>query len=484
MSVAVISYHSLGNAASEAKSVATKLTRYADNLNSVVYKKLSNYSGDYSDNIQTAKMEMKSKMNALREKASAYTNYADDLSELKSRCSDTDRSVKAMVSQLTGQFKAAHEIHNSFVANTINYFLTKVSNSTAAGRWISDGYDQVESVKDYIRQSLKDMWNYEGGKELFEGIAAAVCMGVIGMCMVAGAIAALLAAPAIWPAIVGMAKLILGSIMVVNAYVNGVNESRAYTATINGDPAMGRRLSDENTLQDTIRRETDSQYLHNFAANVDMASVVCGVITSLDGAGKLLKNFYKWTTGSMTELSKLNVKDILTKDNFKEMMKGAKNNLRGAGSSLSANAKNLLSTLKSGGFKALGQSIKSGFGTDLLNNLQKSYADFSSMKGSAGTVANIAGTINNMADGVSPKDFIQTVLKNTTIGRVTTYDSEKGGGILSYNDSPIFITDFTGILDNAKSLVEHDAFKNHTTIDKKLLNKLSENCSVNISALR
>ena len=52
--MAVISYHSLGDAASEAKSVATKLTKYADNLNSAVYKKLSNYSGTHTVNIQTA----------------------------------------------------------------------------------------------------------------------------------------------------------------------------------------------------------------------------------------------------------------------------------------------------------------------------------------------------------------------------------------------------------------------------------------------
>lgn len=449
---------------------------------------MSNYSGTHTGNIQTAKSEISSKMSTLREKAAAYTKYADDLSELKSRCSDTERSVKAMVSQLTGQFKNAHGMKNNPVVNTVNYFLTKASNATAAGRWLSGGSDKAASVKDYIGQSLKDMWNYEGGKELFKGIAWSVCQCVIGVCSVLGAIAKLAAigaaatlGAAFWAMIAGMAGLILGSIMITNAIVDGANESRAYEATVNGDPAMGRRLSDENTLQDTIRRESDSQYLHDFATNVDIVSAVCGIITMLDGAGKLLKNVYKWTTGSMTELSKLRVRDILTKSSLKEMLGGVKSNLGRAEASLSADAKNLMSALKSGNFGAVGEGLKSGIATDFWNNLQKSYADFSSLKSGAGSVKNIAGAVKNLTAGASAKDILSAVLKNVTLAKVTTYDSEKGGGILSYKDSSIFITDITGIFDNVKSLIEHDAFKNHTTLDRKLLNKLSEKCSANIS---
>ena len=169
MSKVTISYSSLKSASSEANQVAKKMTRYANNLNSAVYKKLSNYNGSYTSNISTAKSKSNSKISELKAKSKSYSKYADDLTALKDECLSTDKSVRSKVSQLTASFKEANGIKNSKVKNAINYCLTSFGNSTVAGRWVGNTSDKVTSVKDHITQSLKDWWNYDGGKQLVKG---------------------------------------------------------------------------------------------------------------------------------------------------------------------------------------------------------------------------------------------------------------------------------------------------------------------------
>lgn len=76
---AVISYRSLGEASSEARQVSRKLTGYADSLQRSIVNRLDSYGGSDSGGVTQAKRRTEEKIEQLRDKAQAYTKYADDL---------------------------------------------------------------------------------------------------------------------------------------------------------------------------------------------------------------------------------------------------------------------------------------------------------------------------------------------------------------------------------------------------------------------
>ena len=171
MSTASISYSSLKNAAGEARDVAKKLDKYADSINSTVYKKLNNYEGSWTSNITSARSKANAKISELRTEAGKYRSYANELDDLKTECESVDKAVRSKVSSLTASFKAAHGIKNSVVVNTISYFFTSVGNSSNAGRWLNEQEDRIDAGMDYIKQRIEDWYDYEGGKDFIKGDA-------------------------------------------------------------------------------------------------------------------------------------------------------------------------------------------------------------------------------------------------------------------------------------------------------------------------
>ena len=163
---AVISYISLGEASSEARQVSRKLTGYADSLQRSIVNRLDSYGGSDSGGVTQAKQRTEEKIEQLRDKAQAYTKYADDLSDLQKKCLSTDTAVRSSVSGLTASFKKANGINNNGIVNTINYMLTGLGNSTPAGRWLGNTIDTANSAKDYLKQRIKDWWGYEAENSL------------------------------------------------------------------------------------------------------------------------------------------------------------------------------------------------------------------------------------------------------------------------------------------------------------------------------
>lgn len=467
MSVAVISYRSLDNASDEAKTVARKLTQYADGLQSAVYRKLSNYSGDHTANIRTAENQVERKISALRDKSSAYERYASDLSDLRDRCESTDVAVRRKISQLTASFKSAHNIESNAVSEALNYFLTSAKNSGSAGRWISDQTFETDSIKDYIRQQQEDWWDYEGGKQLVIGRLQALCEIVMGVCGVVLAVAALLASGTVLAVLSAVTGLIASSIATMNGMVNWANEGRAYQETQNGDPAMGRRRSGEDTLQDTLRKETDSKFWHNVASGMDIALIVCTVVSLASGAADLIKNVYKWTSGSMAELKNLRVTDILKKGNLKDIGSNI-------GKSLSENTKKAMKLFSEGKYSDIGKNLLN-FGEDLLSKMKNSYTNFDSLTDGASSLKNVAESVKSLTSG-SLKEILANVTdmaaKNTELFKTTTYDG-KNKGALSYNDDSVNLSDVTGVFDKTGKIFENGASDARPASDRGVAKRLT-----------
>lgn len=447
---AAISYRSLKDAASESKKTASRLTQYADELNRSVYKKLNSYRGDQTDNLETAKSKTNDKITELREKSQAYTVYANDLSNLKNICENTDREVRAMVSHLTADFKTAHGIDNNGIINTINYILESTINSTSVGRWLNNKKDTYESIKKYIKESIEDWWEYNGGREMTKGKLVACLEIALGVIDVVGAIVAIASGVTLLGAIAVVAAVIGGAIAITNGIINYKNEKRAYEETRNGDPASGRRLSNENTLQDTLRKETDSEFWHDFADSMDVVKTVCDVIGLVNAGVQFLGKGYQWLTGN---------KFLGIKNMAPEMWKGITGKLTNLGQSIKGlNLSNLVKDLK----------------TDFVSNLKDAYSV--SQADDAKNLSAFKNWLNLSKDLLNGEGSFGYFFKNIFSNGKSLFSVMENG-----KTENVTVNDFTSLLEKTGEILDSDAFKYQGTIAKDILKRLRETCNINIS---
>ena len=234
MSEAAFSYSSLRDAASDARGVAKRCNAYADSIERTVRDKLDKYNGDWSGDLGTAKRKAEEKADSLRETAEQYQALSDNLNELRDACKRTDRAVRSEVSSLTASFKKAHNIRNSAVINFVSFCLTKWGNSSAPGRWLNVEFDRARAGADYLGQTIKTWYNYEGGRALvtsFLKVAASVVLAVAAV--VSGG-----------PLFVVIAAVVSAAIVAINGLTDLIYEGFAYyCAKYGDDPALGKRFS-------------------------------------------------------------------------------------------------------------------------------------------------------------------------------------------------------------------------------------------------
>lgn len=413
MGTVAISYSSIKDASREAKSVARKLDDYADELVSSVYNKLNRYKGEWTGNISSASTSINNKVNELRTAAGEYETYAADLKDLRDECKETDKTVKSRISSLTASFKEDHGIRNSKVEYAINYFLTSAGNSSAFGRWLGEGKDWIDGGIDYVRQSIKDWFNYEGGKQFLKGIGEALLGAVIAIAGIVGAIAAFGSGPIGW--IVGIAGIVSGAMGLINAATDFTCECFAlYDTWASNDPATGRRTSKLNKLSDVFR-ETDNKFLHDFGKVLDITEFAATAITVVDGLGKLLTKGAKWLTCA-DDLSKLSVKDVLS-------------GIKGRTEKIRYDFKLIEMAFRTDAKDAI-RLLGKGIVTDFFANLKGTFWNFDDLKKGSGSVkamANFAKDI--LADGLDLNDLKKNVIMNG-IGFLPQ-DVNKGGGVLA-----------------------------------------------------
>lgn len=492
MSTASISYSSLKDASNEAKAVAKKLDKYADSLYSNVYKKLNKYDGSWNSNVSTASSKTNAKISELRSEQSRYETYATDLIDLRDECKEVDKAVKSKVSSLTASFKEAHGIRNSKVENAISYFFTGLGNETAFGRWLGGKKDDFDSGMNYLKESIKEWYNYDGGKELIKGVLVGLLEMAIAVLAIASAI--LTGGATLWAAIVLVAGVIGGAIAFVNGCANIANEFAAYSTTQNGDPATGRRRSDVNSLQDYLRSsfifgsDGDTYHYNEFynglATGIDIVNLACTVVTVINSVGKLLKNGFKWATGSSAKVKDITMKQVFSKDTFKAFT-----------SKLKIQFADGLADIKAA-FKYRDWSIVKDFGTRILSdigeNLKAEFWDFGEPKDAVSSIKNMISVPKDLIDGgFNISNIIDVGVSSIVIPAITVFyvngdgDLQIGeGGQLQFDlFDNVVLSDITGIFEKGGKAgkIFNGITGGESIINVDVMDKLSSSCDINIS---
>lgn len=487
MSTASISYSSLKDASNEAKAVAKKLDKYADSLYSNVYKKLNKYDGSWNSNVSTASSKTNAKISELRSEQSRYETYATDLIDLRDECKEVDKAVKSKVSSLTASFKEAHGIRNSKVENAISYFFTGLGNETAFGRWLGGKKDDISSEMNYFKDSIKEWYKYEGGKELITGVLVGLLEVAIGVLAIVGAI---LSGGAL---LVVIAGVVGGIIAVANGVANIWNESKAYSSTKNGDPATGRRRSEINSWQDYLRSsfifgDRGENYHYNefyngLATGIDIVNLACTVVTVVSSAGKLLKNGYKWATGNAAKVKDITLKQVFSKDTF-TAFKGKFADIKAA-----FQARGWASVKDLGGqiFKDFGRNLKGEFFDFFETN-----GDFN-WKGAVSSIKNMLSIPKDiLSDGFTISNIGKIGLTSIVLPGLTAFTvncvdgtiiSGDGGQLQFDFTDKVTVNDITGLFEKGGKIGSSigDLTSSDSVINVDVMDKLTNSCNINIS---
>lgn len=480
MSTVSISYGSIKDSSGEASAVAKKLNEYAGAIEYTVYNKLNNYSGEWSSNLTQAKSNANDKISSLRTMADKYTRYSSDLIDLRDQCEIVDKSVKSKVSSLTATFKENNGIRNSKVENAVSYFFTSIGNSTGFGRWLGDGKDKLKAGSNYLKDSIKEWYNYDGGKELIKGVLIGLLEVAIGVLAIVGAIVTGGALLVIIAGVVG------GIIAAANGIANIYNEGKAYSTTQSNDPATGKRRSKIDTWQDYLRssfifdddgtKYEYSEVYNNSALGIDVVNLACTVVTVVSSCGALLKNGYKWATGNATKIKDISLKQVFSKDT-----------LRG----FSNRFTDIKATFKANGFAAA-----KDFGTRLISdvgrNLKSEFLDFDDAKSSIGSIKAMIGIPKDLIkDGFNISNFIDIGVKSLALPALTAFTVNSTDGVLVTGEGGQMQFDFTdkvtiddiyGIGDKINSkIIGSSIFKDGSTVGSDVVGKLSSVSNINIS---
>ncbi|ROR31756.1 hypothetical protein EDD66_101374 [Mobilisporobacter senegalensis] len=287
MSTLVVSYRDLEDAAKDARKAAALLEEYEETIEEKICKKLKEYSGSWTSNIDVADQLMRDKLVQLRQKQEDFETLAANIETFKNNCVTADNNVKAAIESLSGDFKNTYGIKENIVTKWFNYIGTEIGNGGALGRYLKDIGNTIEAAVTDGIENIKDWYKYEGGKYIIDDIVtvALVTLEVVG---------AVVAIASGVGAIVAIATVIAATMTVANGLTSIYNNSKAYNAMQNENPAWAMRYAGRDTLTEQMRETSDSKFVHNFATGLDVLETSAGLILfAKDGmdALKSIKNF-------------------------------------------------------------------------------------------------------------------------------------------------------------------------------------------------
>lgn len=477
MSTIIVHYDSLEDASRQAEKASKKLEDYAEKLQKKVSRKISDYSGETTGNISSAQDFVDKKIKQLNNKAEAFLNYSRDVDAFTEAARAADKKVASDIEKLSGEFKLSYGIKNNVVTDFFNYFSNKL-NESALGRFLKDCATIVGNAIDKLTASISDWYKYEGGKYIIDGIFAGISIA-LGVCAV---IAAFVMGG---PLIVMLAGVVSGCIAVLDGFADLRNSAKAYQNELGGDPAWAKRYGDLNTFTDTLRKESNSLFIHNFANTIDVVGFAADAISFFYNIKDLGENFM----AVMGEHG--GFKNYITKQYDTFMNSGAilKNALFGSDFAKieAREAIKLFKDSKIAGFKDTvklysnpGNWLKTpverrgmdGYALGLDDFVRISVSEdvtffghvlsqggrrldgiYGLLYGTDRTIENFAVTVNNLKDAIKP-------FKDLGLGGLGSFvgESHLVMGVDGLELKEFSIADFTSAIGDAKDLA--DSFKN------------------------
>ena len=292
MSTLILNYDVLSAVSRNASHLANRVDAYANELTLKVANKTGSVAGVDSSYLSDARYFVNQKIAALKRKRDSFGSFSAQVTALATTAKRVDATVSKMLMSSHEKFLSKHEhLRIDGWKAAIYNWLTDLKNACPLFAMIGDALSCLETEIGSLYGSIKHWYYCEGGKEIFEFVAA------IGGAILAVALF-IITLPASGFFLICAA--IGAAIAVVNAMTNVYTSLQAVHAAHSGDPAWARVYSKQDTLSATLRATNFGNGLMNrlsygFAFAIDAVQTFCAVVGLVYlgvNAIKAIKNYF------------------------------------------------------------------------------------------------------------------------------------------------------------------------------------------------
>lgn len=327
MAEIVLDYSEIKDSSRAAQKVADQCEDYADDLKRKVTKKLGDLKRGGSGNTNSATSYMNAKINELNKKATAFSNFSDDLDNFLNDSAGAKETDKKAAKEIKSYSKIFLDNHGMSVGPITDFFMMLSNtfyNSTEFGQWLKKMNNAWDDFWADAGRDLKYWYQCQGGKHKIRAWASiALTVVAVAALIVAGgafvtAMAALfsaISASAVtlgvaWSALAATAGVVSAVIGVFDAVVNNVYSFRAASED---DPAWAKRYDDINSYSDALKKVRFKDGFMNkltsdWSKLIKGVEIVCNVINIVDMASKGIKFFKNFKDTSAVWKNKGKVK--------------------------------------------------------------------------------------------------------------------------------------------------------------------------------
>lgn len=418
----VIDYGVLRDAAKDLEKAAGKCDKYANQLQKKVPNKLGNLTKGSSTYTSNASYFASAKIQKLDAANNTCATLSTKITTFVTKAQETDRKVANYIKTEGNDFRKANGLSYGWFdgfAEAIARFGAMISDASDFSRWITD---KLRGISDAINAGwLKAKhWLWcDGGKYVIKAILSAVAVvfavvAAIAACVVGWpALLAILAGTLTWANIVAVCAMITAVIAVVDFFVSACTNTVA-ALKHKTDPGWASRYSSMDSLSTWLYKTNFDNKFFNIISNwtsvgLDVISTICAVVTIVDG----IRNVYRF-------FKNIGRKNANWKYHFKMWDKNGKFSFEIFKNHFSHNVKAFYNSFKNN--RELNQM------QGVAKRKYKWYNKFS--KFTKGTTFkniktgynNTKAFINNLVNGVTFKDYINSKIEKAVMEKVDPLD--------------------------------------------------------------
>ena len=295
MATVSITYAKLETAATQARSVATELTEYADLIPTKVTTPLGDLTGGSTSYTSSAVSLAQQKASQMRERASAYTTFASGIETFSASAQEADAAVASTIRSLTVDYAGNLSFWERLVL-AITDLYNKTIGKTGLGTLLTDIRNLFSEAYDLYLGKVEDAWNwfkYGDGQYYLDALVTAAKAYATGLVLlkVVCALATLGPAGVVFVYIAA----IIGAVALAKKVIDaGITVGSAFFAAQENDtePGVANYYGSVGSLSDYFETYSTNADLQNAASDFDTAGSWSNFILGIMGL---------FTSGSLSE---------------------------------------------------------------------------------------------------------------------------------------------------------------------------------------
>lgn len=357
MAEIVLDYSEIKDSSRAAQKVADQCEDFASDLKRKVTKKLGDLKRGSSGNTSAATSYMNAKINELNKKATAFSNFSDDLDNFLNDSAGAKETDKKAAKEIKSYSKIFLKNNDMYVGPITDFFMMLSNtfyNSTEFGQWLKKMNNAWDDFWADAARDIEYWYKCQGGKHVV-GVIVAVALAAVAVVaifsawpafvMAASAFVTAASSGGLMAAIFSTAGYTLltttaGLVSAVVGIGNGLTDVfYSCKAAAADDPAWAKRYSDIDDMATGLKKHRfESGFLNNLSMKASFAiSVVERVCEAIDlfNTAKQGVEFFKLNKNNLTSSWKeMNFREVVdgkkkfTKDSFKSGLEAVKSNYK------------------------------------------------------------------------------------------------------------------------------------------------------------